>query len=587
LPCWVLIPGRNQGTLRKLNPPRTVKGTERDVNPETEELSVIIDWKGLVPELSRPLLKGGVGKVHLLGMADTALGLAGKGGPRAAFHAELGSDMLLAAWEQDCLDGDTAGQLLALHGVRPLLAPQVRPVVAAVQAGWRRPDNPAYLNRLLQKRETEKTFRFLEQQKLKEPESLFWTAQALMVGFYEGQYDRVDSWVRADGALPRPLAERVLGDTAFARGRYADAALHWERALSGLPLPFMRARLAEALYRAGDAVQAVRLWQEVAHARPWCVNTLLRLHDVHTGLDRDVRLPQGHGAALLYTWNKADCLDRALESIAASQMGSNSVVVLDNGSVDATPQVLRAWRERMGRDRMQIISLPLNVGAPAARNWLMQARELADCRWVAYLDDDAMLPPDWLGRFGAAMNAYPDALAWGCKVVDHDNPMVLQAVDLHLNEGGEVLPAPERMEPYQRRFSVSDIHHQELDFGWFDYMRPCASVTGCTHMYLRETLLEHGGFDLRFSPTQYDDLEHDLRGVLHGRLPVYTGHLRVTHMKRTGKTAHSDSGEFGNAYANMYKLQMKYTASEYETMRCNDEAAAQADIIAKLSAPAA
>lgn len=542
---------------------------------------MIIDWKALAPELSRPLLKGGVGKVHLLGMADAALGLAGKGGPAAALYAELGCDLLLAAWEHDCLDGNTAGQLLALHKIRPVLRPEVLAVVSAVH-GSGKPENLSYLNRLLQKRETDKTFRFLEQQREKEPGTLFWSSQALMVGFYEAEYDRLAAWLKADAAIPAPLKDRITGDVAFAREDYATAASHYDRAARTLPLVTHSVRLAEAVYRAGDKPRAIALWKKAAAQRPWCINTLLRLHDVATGLDTDVRLPEGRGAALLYTWNKAEYLDRALECIAASDMDGNRVIVLDNGSTDATPDVLKAWRERMGRDRMEIVSLPLNVGAPAARNWLMQIKALADCRWVAYLDDDAMLPPDWLGRFGAVMHAYPDALAWGCKVVDHGNPMVLQAVDLHLDEGGEVLPAPERMEPYTRRFSVSDIHHQELDFGWFDYVRPCASVTGCTHMYLRETLVEHGGFDLRFSPSQYDDLEHDLRGVLHGRMPVYTGHLRVTHMKRTGKAARTDSGEFGNAYANMYKLQMKYTAAEFETMRCNDEAAGQTDLLVKL-----
>ncbi|UZP67936.1 glycosyltransferase [Desulfovibrio mangrovi] len=542
---------------------------------------MIIDWKALAPELSRPLLKGGVGKVHLLGMADTALGLAGKGGPKAALYTELGCDMLLAAWEHDCLDADTAGHLLALHRVRPMLKPEVLAVVSAVH-GAGRPDNLTYLNRLLQKRETDKTFRFLEQQREKTPAVLFWAAQALIVGFYEAEYDRVSAWLHADTAIPAPLKERLFGDVAFAAGDYAAAVTHYERAVHALPLVSHSMRLAEAVYRTGDTIRATGLWEAAAAQRPWCINILFRLHDVKTGLDVDVRLPEGLGAALLYTWNKAEYLDRALESIAASEMDGNRVVVLDNGSTDATPDVLKAWCDRMGRDRMEVVTLPLNVGAPAARNWLMHIKALADCRWVAYLDDDAMLPPDWLGRFGAAMHAYPDALAWGCKVVDHTNPMVLQSVDLHLDEGGEVLPAPEHMEPYQRRFSVSDIHHQELDFGWFDYVRPCASVTGCTHMYLRETLVEHGGFDLRFSPSQYDDLEHDLRGVLYGRLPVYTGHLRVTHMKRTGKAARTDSGEFGNAYANMYKLQMKYTAAEFETMRCNDEAAAQTDLLAKL-----
>lgn len=544
---------------------------------------MIMDWTALPSELSHLLLKGGVGKAHLLHIADTALRLAQHPAPRAEWYGWLGADALLAAWEQDMLDAQTAGQLVSLHAVRPFLRPDVLAVAEQVRTSAERPENLSYLTRLLQRREKEKIFHFLEQQREKEPDSLFWTTQALLVGFYEADYERLADWLNGDRALPTACRERVAGDVAFACGRYIDAAECYAKAEQLLPVVTHTLRHAEAAYRAGDRTLAEVLWRVGCAKRPWCLNAALRLHDVLNGADRACVLPEGPGAALLYTWNKAAYLDTALACIAASDMGNAKVVVLDNGSTDTTPQVLSAWRERMGQDRMEIITLPLNVGAPAARNWLMQAKTLADCRWLAYLDDDAMLPPDWLGRFGAAMHMYPDALAWGCKVVDHDNPMVLQSVDLHLTPGGETTPAPDGWGSYTRRFRVSDLHHQDLDFGWFDYMRPCASVTGCTHVFLRERLMRHGGFDLRFSPSQYDDLEHDLRGVVHGTLPVYTGHLRVTHMKRTGKASHTERAEFGNSYANMLKLQMKYTAQEFDAMRRNDEEAARADILNKLA----
>ncbi len=548
-----------------------------------------IDWKTLEPELSRPLLQGGVGQVHLLGIANTALTLAVQGGERARAEElfQLGGDALLAAWEHACLDASTAGQVTALHAAYPTrfrLAPQILAVLAAVRDSAHQPANLEYLRRLLRRRETEKLFRYLESQRTEGPseEVLFWSSQAMMVGLYEGEFDRAREWLLADVRMPQPLRARYLGDVAFARGAYADAAEAYAESLSGLPLAGTMVRRATALDRIGEYHEARAMWRSAARIRPWCVNTLLRLYDAETGMDRETCLPEGQGAVLLYTWNKAAYLDLALQSMAESDIGATRLIVLNNGSTDDTAGVLDKWREHLGTGRMAVETLPVNVGAPAARNWLMGLPALDDCRWVAYLDDDAIVPSDWLGRFGAAMRAYPQAWVWGCKVVNHDNPTVFQAVDLHLEEGGEMI-VPQGVEPYHRRFGVSDLHHQELDFGWFDYVRPCVSVTGCAHLFLRDSLRRHGGFDLRFSPSQYDDLEHDLRGALQKTLPVYTGHLRVRHMKRTGRATRTDSGQMSNAQGNMYKLQLKYTAEEFAAMRRHDEAAAQADLLAKLS----
>ncbi|NLY40385.1 MAG: hypothetical protein GX055_02015 [Desulfovibrionales bacterium] len=112
-------------------------------------------------------------------------------------------------------------------------------------------------------------------------------------------------------------------------------------------------------------------------------------------------------------------------------------------------------------------------------------------------------------------------------------------------------------------FTLSDIHCQTLDFGQFNYMRPCSSVTGCCHLFYMDRLLECGDFDLRFSPSQYDDLEHDIRLNLHGRYAAYQGHLRILHLKRTGKGTRGNPAQFSSAVANMHKLQKKYTATQY------------------------
>ncbi|ABB38286.2 glycosyl transferase family 2 [Oleidesulfovibrio alaskensis G20] len=556
---------------------------------------MLFDWNAMEAaggtDMMNELAKGGTGKMHRLYLADMALqkameaqkaGRAGVGG----MLLETGRSLICAAWDADPLDGGTAAQLLALDDMQPFLPDSVRSVAQHMRQGWSVPQDQRYYQRLLQKRDTALTMGFLEKQTAREPDNAYWLQQRLALAGYEGDTGRVEAVIAGATSLPLPVRTRLLADMHLMRGDAEQAAALYESVWphsAGMTEHLTRA--AEALTRCGREDTALRLWQTAFALRGWDSNLLLRLSDVADGTHTACRMPEGRGAVLLYSYNKAACLDITLGSLAASRLDDARIIVLDNGSSDATPGVLARWKEHLG-DGLLTVTLPCNVGAPAARNWLMHLTELDGCRWVAYCDDDVELPADWLGRMGAAMQRYPHAAAWGCRVVDHANPALIQSVDMHLDA-----PQPQSAEQVaaegERRFAVSMLQHQDMDFGQFTYMRPCATVTGCCHLFLLDALRSGGGFDLRYSPSQYDDLEHDLRQVLQGRLPVYQGHLAVRHMKRSGKAALQQPEAQGNASANMYKLQMRYTKDEFETMRRHDYAALKQDLLRKAAALAA
>ncbi|MFP5258027.1 MAG: glycosyltransferase family 2 protein, partial [Acidobacteriota bacterium] len=62
----------------------------------------------------------------------------------------------------------------------------------------------------------------------------------------------------------------------------------------------------------------------------------------------------------------------------------------------------------------------------------------------------------------------------------------------------------------------------------------CASVSGCCHLFRGRALAGPAPFDLRFSPSQFDDLARDLTGFLAGRRAVYAGTLGVAHHQHAG-----------------------------------------------------
>lgn len=537
-------------------------------------------WHSLpewLPEsLQEGLLHGTVGKTHLTVLAGRALeASAAAGTADAAKLRDLGVELARLAWENDLFDAGMA----ANHARVAPSSPGAQ-LAAAVAGGHKRPDDLSYLMRLISKGDAALIRNYLEQQCRKEPGNLFWLQQGMVRAVYEGEWEWGQKLLETAHDSPFAiLVAKAAADLLLYAGQNAQAAEAYAR-VAQHDIVDVSFPLGEALFRAGEREEAVAIWRKALEQMPWHVNLLLRLHDVALGLDKKVEQPAGGVAVLLYTWNKAADLEQTLVALAPSLGEGVKLLVLDNGSTDETPFVLERWQELLGAARMRSLRLPVNIGAPAARNWLLHEPETLRSRWVAYIDDDAPLPENWLGRLGAAATAYPEAGVWGCKVVYASNPVMLQHVDLHLTDPREVVQEPYAPN-YARKFSLSNLQIQVANQGQFSYLRPCTSVTGCVHLFLRERLEESGEFDLRFTPSQYDDVEHDLRLALQGRIAVYQGHLEAPHLKRSGRAAMKDPKEQARALGNLYKLQMLYNPEQIDGLRSWHRRALLADIEAK------
>ncbi len=557
-------------------------------------------WRALPAPFRARLLHGSVGSFQCMRLASGALADAVPQGEGAAPNRQLldaGRDLLLAAWECDPLNGDLARQVAGLDQQAPWLERATRAMLLQLAAHFSRPDNLRYFQRLVQQGDVNRIRSYLEGERTKAPENLYWLQQAVAVGELYGEL----AWALAQVREGWPAGLELCAGVRIGVEAHLLAAMghHDEvvRLTGGNPLApesvgpgrclLGAERRAHSLWMLGDRAAAHALWQALLAVRPWHVNLLLRLYDSLMEYDRPTppehALP-GRTAALLYSWNKADDLDRALASVAVSAEGLSRIVALDNGSTDGTGAVIDAWAERLG-ERMLPIHLPVNVGAPAARNWLKHLPEMAETEFVAYLDDDAILPGDWLGHMGRAVAAYPAASVWGGKIVDHHAPHVIQSADLHMVMAAgteeEIAAAFSPVHAHAVPFNVTDIHAQMADVGGFDYMRPCVSVTGCCHLFRTAELMAAGDFSLSLSPSQYDDLEHDLRMALQGRYCVYTGFLPVQHMKRTGKATRMSPGQFGNGLGNKYKLHALYGRQDVERIMQSENGVLEQDLLEK------
>jgi GT2 family glycosyltransferase len=520
-------------------------------------------WERLPCRLRRGLLAGGVGRSHLTGLAHAALSSArvpGTDHELAGFLARLGFDVLLSAWEEDPLNGSLAEPLLTLG--RDSFTPKLRDALTWLAGKWA-PE--ARADRLLAKGDHERLLDMHADRAEADPFLLRACVESLLV---EGDVERLPALF---GGLERRGWEspgRLLLDVVKAETRLIlrdfSVCDELERLAGELPLPGRLTRLAHCRHGLGEPELALRLWKGVLKAQPWNVNTLLRARDVLLGRDGETAALPGDCSILLYTYEKADELESCLARLDAAGLDGCHVVALDNASTDATPDVLSRWKSKWGTERISTVRLDVNVGAPAARNWLLAREDVRARPFAAFLDDDALVPEDWLGRLAAAVRSEPGADAWGCKVVDAGRPWVVQNADLHLrpdlgrenrtDTGGGQLPA----------LPVCDLQHQGFDLGQFDSLRACVSVTGCCHLFRTRSLVEQGGFDIRFSPSQFDDLDRDLRAAESGGYAVCQGFLRVEHLKRTGEAARRGGSAAGNALGNLVKLRRKHGDRQLE-----------------------
>jgi len=299
----------------------------------------------------------------------------------------------------------------------------------------------------------------------------------------------------------------------------------------------------------------ISLWREM----PWHVNLTLKLHDLlHPG--PHPAHPGSDTAVCIYSWNNADLLKQTLHSLSQSNLGAASVLVLDNGSHDHTPDVISTLTDLLGQ-RLKTYRLPVNIGAPAARNWLLRHPEASCFRNIAFVDDDVIVPREWLGALIARKQSAPRHTVVGCRIMNQQPQESMQMADVNLlnpTSDGD--------------FLLANTGVGELNMGLHAYSRPCLSVTGCCHLLDRQHAVDLGGFDLRFGPSQFDDFDLDLRNALHGGHAIFAGQTAIRHCQRSSLAQADSEAKREHLFGNRIKLNTKFSPEQKaELMRRNHE----------------
>jgi glycosyltransferase involved in cell wall biosynthesis len=112
------------------------------------------------------------------------------------------------------------------------------------------------------------------------------------------------------------------------------------------------------------------------------------------------RAPKPRVSVVIPTYNREWSLTEALQSVQDQTYTDYEVIVVDDGSTDATPALLEAW------DNIRVLSQERR-GVSAARNRGVRA---ASGEFIAFLDSDDYWLPGKLAAQVAFFDANPEAL---------------------------------------------------------------------------------------------------------------------------------------------------------------------------------
>ncbi len=227
-------------------------------------------------------------------------------------------------------------------------------------------------------------------------------------------------------------------------------------------------------------------------------------------------------------YNRAHLLDRVLESLAVNTTYPvTELVVVDDGSTDGSADVVRRWGETGRLPRLELVEKP-NSGAIDSLN---TALATASGDFCVQLDDDVTIAtPGWVERMLEVMTL-DDAVGVVSPKVVFDNGMLNACgVDVVSPSGWHARPMRPAEPIGRRRWLARTVDVPEGEGGDAEHrLAEVDSGIGCCMMYRREDAVAVGGYDSRYAPVWFDDVDLCLSIRARGRKVFYLPDVRVIH----------------------------------------------------------
>lgn len=244
-------------------------------------------------------------------------------------------------------------------------------------------------------------------------------------------------------------------------------------------------------------------------------------------------------SAAIITHNRAEYLPDAITSVLGQTFRDFELVVVDDGSTDATPDVVAPYLDRIRYVRQE------NRGKAAARNAAVQ---LAEGELIAFCDSDDAWLPDRLERQLAVLERRPEV------------GMVHGQVEL---VDADLRPLPEQNAAHRKLFSAA--HRNRATYASYAFNCRCMSSTILVRREVFETV---GPYDCDLAIEDYDFylrllLDFDLEFMDGPPLAIYRVHPHKT------RTTELSSGQIQTAEKHLALLDRRGDIADARIARRN------------------
>lgn len=216
-------------------------------------------------------------------------------------------------------------------------------------------------------------------------------------------------------------------------------------------------------------------------------------------------------SAIIPTWNRADLLESILTNLSRQTRPPDQIIVIDNGSTDATQLVAREFP-------VDLIAFPENRGFAIAVN---EGIRRAKGDWILILNNDVVLEPRWLERLLASGEQENAAFAVGKLLRPNDTNLVDGSWDL-----------------ISRAAYAWRCGFERRDGAVWSTKRRISFAPMTAALFHRRVFDQIGLLETRFE-SYYEDVDLGVRCALAGLDGIYDPAAVALHMSKTtlGKTS--------------------------------------------------
>jgi len=216
-------------------------------------------------------------------------------------------------------------------------------------------------------------------------------------------------------------------------------------------------------------------------------------------------------SVIILSWNGMKYLEDCLNAVLAQDYPDFEVIVVDNGSTDASPDFVSAHYPQV-----RLIRNKYNLGFAAGNNVGLKAA-MGDV--LILLNQDTIVRPGWMKALVGTLKKETVGIA-GCKILYPDGRTIQHA-------GGWI----------EWPLGLTFHYGQgEQDMGQWDTPRQVDYVTAAAMAFRRDVLERVGFLDEEFWPGYFEDTDFCLRARKMGYEVWYTPDAVLTHVESASHT---------------------------------------------------